>query len=225
MCQVKGVPLADHQPWPQGPACIRPELIIHLNWPIIQILCSCFSSLLFMWPYPFIQMIMTYSWRKFLGVLFDGKPYTHIYFLRLYVRLEAFGAFSASRNNAGGDDIAWYWDTASFPSALSHWPTDPCDAVQRSRLDVKSVHAQTKFLLFLPIIQHLENQLDYSKFYSRTTSSGLTCILASFQACVFYSCCTCGWIIFLRAVSISLVVPSAQYYSWLVSNPSHALYN
>ena len=43
----------------------RLELIVHSNLPIIQILCSHLSSLLFKWAYPIIQMIMTcYSTRR-----------------------------------------------------------------------------------------------------------------------------------------------------------------
>ena len=56
----------------------RPAQIIRSNLSIIQILYSHFSSLLFRWAYPIIQMIMTrYSTRrKFLLVLFDAKPHS-----------------------------------------------------------------------------------------------------------------------------------------------------
>ena len=68
-------------------AAIRPAQIIRSNLPIILILYSHFSSLLFRWAYPIIQMIITChsTRRKFLLVLFDAKPHS------LFTR-----AFSAS---------------------------------------------------------------------------------------------------------------------------------
>ena len=63
--------------------------------------------------------------------------------------------------------------TVHHHRAHRHWVTDPRGMVQRSRLGVKSAHAQTEFSLFLPISQHWKNRANYSKIYSWIIDAGL----------------------------------------------------
>ena len=100
--------------------------------------------------------------------------------IRLHVITEAFGAFSASRIDTewqGVDDLTWSWGTASLQQSSTTIAIGTESLTHtlwfKVTLGVKSGHAQTKFSLFLPIIQHWKNRPYYTKFYSQIIGAGL----------------------------------------------------